>query len=404
MISEKIRNDFPMLQKHKNLIYLDSAATSLKPMQVIDAVKNFYSEYGMNIGRGNHHISQQATQKFEQARANIAKFINAKENELVFTKNATEGINLVATSLERGKMIGAGDEIVISFMEHHANLVPWQQLCLRTGAKLKVVKLNKDYTLDMDDLREKVTRKTKVVGIAHCSNTVATITPAQEIAKIAHENNALFLADCAQSVPHMKVDAKKLDADFMVFSSHKMLGPTGVGALYGKHELLEKMPPFNFGGAMISKVTFEKTLFAKPPQKFEPGTMAIAEAIGFSEAVNYLKRLGMENVYEHDRKLLAHALQKMSGINGVKLHCPKNPEKQGAVVLFEVEGIDAVDLGVAVDEARNIAIRSGLHCAEPIISSINPKGLDRASFYFYNTIEEIDIFAEQVTAISRAFK
>ena len=275
---------------------------------------------------------------------------------------------------------------------------------MRTGAKLKVVKLNRDYTLDMDDLREKVTRKTKVVGIAHCSNTVATITPAQEIAKIAHENNALFLADCAQSVPHIKVDAKKLDADFMVFSSHKMLGPTGIGALYGKAGLLEKMPPFNFGGAMISKVTFEKTLFAKPPQKFEPGTMPIAEAIGFSEAVNYLKKLGMENVHEHDRKLLAHALQKMSGINGVKLHCPKNPEKQGAVVLFEVEGIDAVDLGVAVDESRNIAIRSGLHCAEPIISSINPKGLDRASFYFYNTIEEIDIFAEQVTAISRAFK
>jgi len=404
MISEKIREDFPVLQNNKGLIYFDNAATSLKPIQVIDEINRYYKELGANVHRGNHHLSQQATQAYEEARKEVAKFVSVKEEEMIFTRNATESINMVATGLERQGYFSQGDEIVISALEHHANIVPWQELCKRTGAILKIAELNEDFTLNMNDLQENVSGKTKMVAVAHASNTVASILPVEEIAKIAHDNGALFLVDAAQSVPHFDVNTKKIRADFLVFSSHKMLGPTGVGALVGKKDLLEEMPPYNYGGSMISKVCYEKSEWAPLPEKFEAGTMPIAEVMGFGEAVRYLKKIGMNNVHEHEKKLLSHCLKKMKEIEKVKLFCPQDAEKQGGIVLFEVGGIDAVDLGVALDESKNIATRSGMHCAEPIVSSLNPKGLGRASFYLYNTIDEIDTFVDEVMAISQAFK
>ncbi|MCR4335189.1 MAG: cysteine desulfurase [archaeon] len=404
MISEKIREDFPVLQNNKGLIYFDNAATSLKPIQVIEAVNYYYKNLGANVHRGNHHLSQQATQLYEKSRKETSKFLGAKEDEIVFTRNATESINAVCVGLERQKYFSKGDEIIITALEHHANIVPWQELCKRTGAVLKIAKLNEDFTLNMRDLQEKVSKKTKLVSVGHASNTVASILPVKEIGKIAHDSGALFLVDAAQSVPHFEVSTKKIDADFLAISSHKMLGPTGVGILYGKKDLLEKMPPYNYGGSMISKVSYEKTEWAPLPEKFEAGTMPIAEVIGFGEAIKYLKKIGMENIHAHEKKLLSHALEKMRKIEGVKLYCPQDAEKQGGIVLFEVKGIDAVDLGVALDESKNIATRSGMHCAEPIVSSLNSKGLGRASFYLYNTIEEIDIFVDEVTAISNAFK
>src|SRR3989344_5006183 len=404
MIPEKVQNDFPLLRNNPELIYFDNAATSLKPDSVIEAVKSYYTEYGGNTGRGSHRITQKTSAKFDECRSEVAKFVGAEKDEMIFTKNATESINIVAVSLERMGLFKQGDEVIISKLEHHANLVPWQQLCKLTGAKLKVAELNKDFTLDMDDLREKVSRKTKMVAMAHASNTVASILPVKEIAKIAHDSGALMLVDGAQSVPDFSVNVKKINADFLAFSAHKMLGPTGIGALYGKKELLEKMPPYNFGGAMISKVSFGESKWAEPPAKFEAGTMQIAEAFGFAESVKYLKKLGIENVAEHGKRLLRHALEKMREIDGMKIYCPKNAEKQRSIVLFEIGGVDAVDLAVALDEGRKIAVRSGLHCAEPIVCSINPKGLDRASFYFYNTMGEIDAFAEEVAAVAKAFK
>lgn len=403
MLTERIRSDFPVLQKHPDLIYLDSAATSLKPRAVIAAMDAYYNEFTANTGRGSHRLARMATEKFEQARAGVAGFAGAKESELVFTKNVTESVNLVAVSLERVGHFEAGDEVVVGFFEHHANLLPWQQLCERTGARLKFSKLNPDFTLDMEDLKAKVTKKTKMVSIAHVSNTVASIQPVREIAKIAHDNGALCFIDGAQAVPHLEVDVKKIGADFYGFSSHKMLGPTGIGALYAKEELLGKMPPFNFGGGIIKSVAFDKTVFADGRSKFEPGTQPIADALGFAEGCRYLKKSGRDNVRDHEKKLTARALEVLGQIKGLEMYCPRDPEKQAGVVLFDVLGVDPLDLGVALDEERNIAVRTGFMCAEPIVRSINPNGLVRASFYVYNTLEEIDALASEVAAISRHF-
>ncbi len=399
-----LRSDFPVLQNNPKLIYLDSAATSLKPRAVIEAMDAYYNEFSANTGRGSHRLARAATEKFEQARKEVAAFVGAKESGLVFTKNTTEAVNLAAVSLERMGHFKPGDEIVVGFFEHHANLIPWQQLCGRTGAKLKVVKLNPDFTLDMHDLRAKVTKKTKMVSVAQVSNTVASIQPVKEIAKIAHDAGALCFIDGAQAVPHLEVDVKKIGADFYGFSSHKMLGPTGIGALYAREELLAKMPPFNFGGGIIKSVAFEKTVFAAGRGKFEPGTQPIAEALGFGEACGYLKKLGLADVRDHEKKLTARALEALGQIKGLKMHCPQNLERQAGVILFDVKGLDPLDLGVALDEGRNIAVRTGFMCAEPMVRSINPKGLVRASFYAYNTIEEIDALASEVTAITWHFR
>ena len=404
MINPKLRADFPMIENNPGMIYLDNAATTLKPRAVIDAMDEYYEKYTSNTGRGSHRWTQKASQKLDESRGKIAKFVGARENEIVLTRNATEGINLVAVSLERMGHFRAGDEIVVTIMEHHANLIPWQQLCNRTGAKLKVAALNPDFTLDMNDLQEKVTPKTKMVSIPHASNTVASIQPVKEIGKIAHDAGALYMVDGAQSVPHMETNVLAIGCDFLAFSGHKMAGPTGIGVLFGREELLAKMPPYNFGGGMIKKVTIEKTDFENAPQKFEAGTHPIAEAIGLAEAARYLKKIGMENIREHDKKLAQRCIEKFSQIDGLTMHCPKNAQKQAGIVLFGTRQLDAVDLAVALDESKKIAIRSGMHCAEPIIRSINQKGLARASFYLYNTLEEIDTLANEVTSILRAFK
>ena len=402
-----IRSDFPVLQNNPNLIYLDSAATSLKPRPVLEAMDAYYNEFSANTGRGSHRLAREASEKFEQARKEVASFVGAKEGSLVFTKNVTEAVNLVAVSLERMGHFKPGDEIAVGFFEHHANLLPWQQLCARTGSKLKVAGLKEDFTLDMEDLKAKVTKKTKMVSIAHVSNTVASIQDVKEIAKITHRNGAsgaLCFIDGAQAVPHLEVDVKKINADFYGFSSHKMLGPTGIGALYAKEDLLAKMPPFSFGGGIIKSVSFEITVFADGRNKFEPGTQPIAEALGFAEACRYLKKLGMASVRDHEKKLTERALEGLGRIKGLEMYCPKNPEKQAGVILFDVKGVDPLDLGVALDEGRNIAVRTGFMCAEPMVRSINPKGLCRASFYAYNTIEEIDALASEVTAITGHFR
>jgi cysteine desulfurase/selenocysteine lyase len=404
MLPEKIREDFPILEKQKNLIYLNNAATTLKPKSVIEAMNKYYTEIGANLGRGAHRLSRQATTDVDTIRKETAKFINANDGEIIFTRNTTDSINIVATSLERAGKIKSGDEIAITFAEHHANLIPWQKICERQGAKLKIIKINNDFTLDLEDLNSKITKKTKIVAMTHIPNTIGSIFPVKEAAKLSHENGALFLLDAAQSTPHTKIDIKKIGADFAAFSGHKMLGPTGIGCLYMKKDLIEQLPPATFGGGAIKSVSFEKTIFSDNAEKFEPGTMPIAEIYGLGEAIKYIKKVGIENIEDHEKELLKTAFNEMEKIEGIKFKCPKNPEKQAGIILFDIEGLDTLDIGVALDESKNIAIRTGFHCAEPIVRSINPKGLARASFYIYNTKSEIETFANELNKICTTFR
>jgi len=296
-----------------------------------------------------------------------------------------------------------GDEILVSAMEHHSNIVPWQFLEKRVEVKLNFVELNNDYTLDMQDLEEKISGKTKLVSIMHASNTVATITPAKEIAKIAHDHNSLFALDAAQSAPHMPLDVKKINPDFLCFSAHKMLGPTGIGVFYAKKEMLEKMPPFLYGGDMIHTVKRHSSTWNRLPYKFEAGTPNIAGGIAFGAAIDYLQKLGMQNIERHEKELTKYSLEKMQEVEDIELFCPKDAEKQGAIVMFGSKNMEAHDLALALDEADNIAIRSGMHCAEPLVSKLDSEGLARASFYLYNTEKEIDLFAESLQKILSVF-
>jgi len=403
---EKIREDFPLLQlshKGKPIIYFDNTATSLKPKQVLEALNHYYAEATANVHRGVHRMSQESSKLYEDAHKKTGKFINAKQEEIVFTKNTTESFNLLMYSLLMQGFFQKGDEVLVSKMEHHSNIVPWQFLEKKKGIKLDFVELNTDYTLNMQDLESKVSSKTKLVSITHASNTVASITPVQEIAKIAHDNGSLFAVDAAQSAPHMPLDVKKINADFLCFSSHKMLGPTGIGVFYAKKELLEKMPPFLYGGDMIHSVQWHSAEWNRLPYKFEAGTPHIAGGIGFGAAIDCLQKIGMQNIRNHEKELTSYALEKMQEIEGIELHCPKNAEKQVGITLFDAKSMEAHDVALALDEANNIAIRSGMHCAEPLISSINENGLARASFYLYNTKEEIDLFTESLQNVLEAF-
>jgi cysteine desulfurase/selenocysteine lyase len=408
---EAIRADFPALARtvrnDKPLIYLDSGATSQKPVQVLDAERSFYELHNSAAHRGTHLLGEEATDVYEGARAKVAAFLGASPGEVVFTKNATEAINLVAYAMSNARsglfQVGPGDEILITEMEHHANLVPWQQLCERTGATLRWLDVTPEGRLDLDHLDAMITGRTRIVAVTHQSNVTGTIPPVAEIARAAHEKGALLLADAAQSVPHQPVDVAALGVDFLAFSAHKMLGPYGIGVLFGRAELLEAMPPFLTGGSMIEIVRMESSTFLPPPQRFEPGVPAVAEAAGLSAAVDYLSALGMSNVAAHEESLTAHALDAMREIEGVRILGPDTTKDRGGAVAFEVEGVHPHDVGQVLDEL-GIAVRTGHHCAWPLHRALGVQASTRATFYVYNSHGEVDALADGIRYAQRFFR
>jgi cysteine desulfurase / selenocysteine lyase len=401
---DAIRADFPVLTRTVRngnpLIYLDSGATSQKPAGVLYAERSFYELHNAAAHRGTHLLGEEATDAYEGARARIAAFIGAQPGEVVFTKNATEAINLVAYSLTSS--ITPDDEILITEMEHHANLVPWQQLCERTGATLRWLSVTPDGRLDLDHLDTLLTERTKIVALTHQSNVTGTIPPVAEIASVAHDKGALVLADAAQSVPHQPVEVAALGVDFLAFSGHKMLGPYGIGVLFGRADLLEEMPPFLTGGSMIEMVRMEGSTFLPPPQRFEPGVPAVAQAVGLAAAVDYLSGLGLGNVAAHEESLTAHALDALREINGVRILGPDTTKDRGGAVAFEVEGVHPHDVGQVLDEL-GIAVRTGHHCAWPLHRALGVQASTRATFYVYNTHAEVDALADGIRYAQRFF-
>ncbi|MBX9572196.1 MAG: cysteine desulfurase [Candidatus Obscuribacterales bacterium] len=402
---ETIREDFPILKREldgKRLVYLDSAATSQKPNVVIDAVSEYYRMYNANIHRGIHTLSEQATHAFEKVRVKIKNFIGAPDSrEVIFTKNTTEAINLVALTWGR-KNIGEGDEIMLSPMEHHSNLVPWQMLAQEKKAKLVFPELTADGRLDLQSVENLLGPKTKIIAITQMSNVLGTIVPIAEICKLAHANGTIVLVDGAQSVPHMPTNVQELACDFLAFSMHKMCGPTGVGILWGKSELLEAMPPFMGGGDMISAVWADRFVPNQLPWKFEAGTPNIADVIASGAAIDYLSKLGMANVRAHEIELSAYASKKFSELQGVTLYGPRDPELKGGVVSFNMDGIHPHDLGQIVNE-DGVAIRVGHHCCQPLMRQMDVMGTARASFYVYTTTEEIDMLVDALQKAQKVF-
>ncbi len=398
---EQIRKDFPILNRKihsKPLVYFDNAATSQKPKVVIDAIKNYYEQFNANVHRSIHQLGEEATEAYEKSREKIAGFINADSSQnIIFTKNSTEALNLLAYSLTSS--LKKGDEIVISQMEHHSNFVPWQQMAKQKELKLKFIEIDKNIELDKESIKKNVTKKTKIVSVGHISNAVGTINPIDQITKIAHENGALMVIDGSQAAPHMPLDMEKINSDFYVFTGHKMLGPTGVGVLYGKKELLESMPPFLYGGEMINEVKFEKTTFNQLPWKFEAGTPNIAEAIGLGIAVDYLQKVGMGNINEHDIELTNYAMEKLSKVKDVTIYGPK---ERGSIVSFNVKGIHAHDVSQILD-SEGVAIRAGHHCCMPLMSVLGIQATARASFYLYNTKEEVNVFIKAIDKVKKVF-
>ena len=394
--ADAIRKDFPILSRtvrnDKPLVYLDSGATSQHPVQVLDAEREYYERHNAAAHRGTHLLGEEATEIYEGTRAKVASFLGAASaDEVVFTKSATEAINLVAFALTPS--IKPGDEILISEIEHHANLVPWQQLCLRTGATLRWFKALPDGRLDVDP--SLITDRTKVVAVSGQSNVTGVIPPVAEIAALAHQAGALVLCDAAQSVPHHPVNVADLGVDFLAFSGHKMLGPLGLGVLYGRYAALDALPPFLTGGSMIEVVRLEETTFLPPPARFEPGVPAVSLTAGLGAAIDYLTALGMDNVAAHEEALTAHALEALGSVPGVRILGPATTENRGGTVAFEVEGVHAHDVGQVLDE-MGIAIRTGHHCAWPLHRSLGCQASNRASFYLYNTHDEVDQLAEGV--------
>jgi cysteine desulfurase/selenocysteine lyase len=396
-----IRNDFPILSRkvnNKPLIYLDSAATAQKPQVVIDAVDNYYKFQNANIHRGVHTLSQEITIAYEEARATVKKHLNAAHaHEIIFTKGTTDSINLVAYSFGK-KYVNEGDEILISSMEHHSNILPWQQLCEDKGAKLKVIPINNEGEIDLKEFKILLSPKTKIVAITHVSNTLGTINPIKELITLAHQQNIAVLVDGAQAVPHLLVDVVDLDADFYCFSAHKLFGPTGVGVLYGKQKWLDEMPPYQTGGGVIKTVTFEKTTFADLPLKFEAGTPHISGAIGLAAAINYVNALGLNNISEYENELQVYATKRLSEIDGLRII--GTAANKAAVISFVVDGTHPFDIGVILDK-QGIAVRTGHHCTQPLWNIYGLQGTVRVSFAFYNTIEEIDSFT---VALKKAIK
>jgi cysteine desulfurase/selenocysteine lyase len=400
----RVRKDFPVLQREvhgKPLVYLDNAATSQKPRQVIDALVRYYEEYNSNIHRAVHALGEEATAAYEEAREKTRRFVNAAGTEsIVFTRNTTESINLVAYTWGR-EHIGEGDEIVLTQMEHHSNLVPWLRLAEEKGAKVRYVTLTPDFKLDLDFDRL-FTPRTKMMAMPHVSNSLGTINPVEDVAAAARREGVMLLIDGAQGAPHLPVDVQAIGCDFYAFSSHKMLGPTGIGVLYGRPELLEAMPPFLGGGEMIRKVTFEGATWNDLPWKFEAGTPNIADAIAFGAALDYLTDLGMENVREHEIEITEYALRRMRQQEDVTLYGPPDANDRGGVVSFNLNGVHAHDVGTVVDQ-HGVAIRSGHHCTQPLWRSLGETGSARASFYVYNTLEEVDTLIESIEATREFF-
>ena len=397
---QKIRAQFPILSQTVNgkpLVYFDNGATSQKPQVVIDSIVDYYSRYNANIHRGVHTLSQFATDAYEQARIIIQKHFNAKQPyEIIFTSGTTESINLVANGF--ASLLEKGDEIIISALEHHSNIVPWQMLCEHTGAILKVITMDVHGELIMSEYDKLLSNKTKLVCCNHISNALGTLNPIEEIIKKAHAVGAAVLIDGAQSCPHIKPDVQALDVDFYITSAHKMCGPTGVGMLYGKEEWLRKLPPYKSGGEMIATVTFEKTTYADLPHKFEAGTPNICGGIAFGAAIDYMNEIGFDNIAKHEHELLVYGTQKLQEIEGVTIYGPTDLNKKTSVISFNIENIHSYDIGTIIDKL-GIAVRTGQHCAQPIMDFYKISGTIRASFAFYNTKEEIDIF---VAALKRA--
>ena len=398
---EAIRNDFSILKQETDpsLIYLDSAATSQTPDPVIEAMDAYYRTYNSNIHRGIYRISEEATAKYEEARQRIGRFINARRSsQIIFTRNTTESINLVAYSWGSANL-QEGDEILVTVMEHHSNLLPWQLLSQRTGAKMRFIEITDEGVLQLNGLDSLLTERTKLVAMTHVSNVLGTINPVQELTAAAHAVGAKVLIDGAQSVPHFDVDVQALDCDFLAFSGHKMCGPTGVGVLYGKADLLEEMPPFLGGGSMIRAVQRESSTYADVPAKFEAGTPAIAEAIGLAAAVDYLNKVGLEAIFAHEHELLEYAHQKLSEIEGITIYGPKPRQKTGAIT-FNLEGVHPHDLAGVLDTV-GVAVRAGHHCAQPLMQKFGVIATARASFYLYNKLGEIDSLYEGLLKAQR---
>ncbi len=398
-----VRRDFPVLSglaNGKPLIYLDNAATSQKPQQVVKALSTFYEKENANIHRGVHELSQRATLAYEQARSNLQRFLNAADpHEIVFVRGTTEAINLVATTFGRSRL-GPGDEIVVSAMEHHSNIVPWQLACEVAGAVLRVIPMSDAGELDLDAYRALLTDRTKLVAVVHISNSLGTVNPVRELASIAHEHDVPILVDGAQAAPHMPIDVQALGADFYALSGHKMFGPTGIGVLYGRAKLLESLPPYQGGGEMIRSVSFEKTTYAPLPAKFEAGTPHIAGAIGLGAAVDYIRGLSWDWIQQHEHDLLEYATGALEQIPGVRI--VGTARDKAAVVSFVMDGVHAHDIGTILDQ-EGIAIRTGHHCTQPVMTRLGLPATARASFAFYNTRAEVDALVTGVERVREVF-
>lgn len=401
----EVRKQFPILDQEVNghpLVYLDSAATSQKPIQVITALEEYYKGYNSNVHRGVHTLGTKATDKYEGAREKARKFLNASSaEEVIFTRGTTTALNTVAASYGRAN-VEEGDEIVITYMEHHSNIIPWQQIAKEKGATLKYIPLQKDGTINLDDAANTISEKTKIVSVTHVSNVLGVINPIKELAAIAHRNGAVMVVDGAQGAPHVKVDVKDLDVDFYAFSGHKMGAPTGIGILYGKKEHLENMEPIEFGGEMIDFVGLYESTWKELPWKFEAGTPIIAGAIGLGAAIDFLNEIGQEAILEHEHKLAAYAMEKMSQLDGLTIYGPVEPAKRAGVVTFNLEEVHPHDVATVLD-SEGIAVRAGHHCAQPLMKWLDVSATARASFYIYNNEQDIDRLVEGLVKTKEYF-
>jgi cysteine desulfurase/selenocysteine lyase len=397
----KVRQDFPILHRQvhcKPLVYLDNAASTQKPQVVIDTLSNFYSQMNSNIHRGVHFLSQRSTRDYDAARRTIKEFINAEEfEEVIFTRGTTESNNLIAATYGR-KFLNEGDEVIISEMEHHSNIVPWQMICEERGAKLRVIPINDDGELIMEEYEKLLSEKTKIVGIVHVSNSLGTINPVKEIIRMAHNVGAKVLVDGAQSIQHVAIDVQDLDCDFFSFSGHKIYGPTGIGVFYGKKELLDAMPPYQGGGDMIMTVTFDQTTFNDLPYKFEAGTPNIAGAIGLGAAIEYVQSLGLDVIERYEHKLLSYATEELNKIDGFRMI--GTAKKKSSVAAFVMDGLHPMDIGTMLD-MEGVAIRTGHHCTEPLMQHFGVPATSRASFAFYNTLEEVDVLVDSIKKVQK---